>query len=51
MFDASGKLVKEEVLSGGSNTLDMSALPAGIYQVLADGDRIHSSTKVVRAAR
>ena len=51
MFDASGKLVKEEVLSGGINTLDMSALPAGIYQLVADGDRIHSSTKVVRAPR
>lgn len=51
IFDANGRLVKEESLASGLNTLDVSELSAGIYQVVADGDRLHSSTKLVRALR
>jgi hypothetical protein len=51
VFDSAGRLAIETTVTGGSVMLDLRPLPAGIYQIVVDGDRLHSSTKLVRELR
>jgi len=51
LFDANGKLVMEEMVAAGLQTLDISTLTPGIYQVVLDGGQIHQTTKLIREQR
>lgn len=49
IFDTSGKLLKEEMINSGLNTLDVSTLPEGMYlgKIHSDEGELLSAKKIV----
>jgi len=49
MFEHQGKLVHQTKVEAGTSSLDISALPAGIYAIrILDGSQVIYQTKIVR---
>lgn len=51
LFDGNGRLLKEERVSAGTFVLDISDFPAGIYQLVLNGNAVNGTAKLIKEAR